>query len=83
MFSALLPQNPGSLLAEEVCVQKKLSTEDPQLQVMAARRRLKFHHARNHRTVLHAKSRFSASSEARYFRKVVLSGAGASTCVKY
>ena len=48
---------------------------DPRMQVMAARRRLKFSCARNHpSTVLYDRSRFSASSEAKCFRKVVVSG---------
>ena len=44
------------------------------MQVMTARRRLKFNRARSHpKTVLYAKSRFSAKSEAKWFRKVVVS----------
>ena len=45
------------------------------MQVMATRRKLKFSRGHNHpRTVLHAKSRFSVTSEARYFKNIVVSG---------
>ena len=41
---------------------------------MAARRRLKFKRARSHpKTMLYARSRFYARSEAKCFRKVVVS----------
>ena len=48
---------------------------DPRMQVMAARRRLKFSRARSHpSTVLYIRSRFSASCEAKCFRNVAVSG---------
>ena len=48
---------------------------DPQMQGMAARRRLKFSCAQsNPSSVLYVRSHFSTSSEAKCFRKVVVSG---------
>ena len=49
--------------------------QDPQIQLMAVCRRLKFSCARSHpSTVLSVRSRFSASRQAKCFRNVVVSG---------